>query len=155
MSFKLTPPEGFKPSLPKFNNGHWLFPEQMGKAVGFIYVIRDNVEKKFYLGRKLFKTKRGADTNWRKYTSSSDLLNLLLKERGHDDFDFFCIEQYNTRGSLNYAETWSLCYVHALASDKWYNGQIEKVSWRVKELPTERHLKRLHAIIEMETFDEQ
>ena len=66
----------------KFDNGHWLFPEQLGNGVGFIYVIRDLELKRCYLGKKQFvgagKLNKGKESNWKKYTSSSKVLAELL-----------------------------------------------------------------------------
>jgi hypothetical protein len=144
--------------VPKFQNGHWRFPEQMGDGVGFIYVIRDNYMKRFYLGKKLFrgtgKLNKGKESNWKKYTSSSKLLAEMLKERPKEEFDFICLEQYQTKGTLSYSETWSLCHVEAPTNDDWYNRLVEKVSWNVKEQITDRHKERLRAAISMELFDE-
>lgn len=131
-------------------NGLWDFPEEMGGKgyVGFIYLIADLKFKKLYLGRKNFRSKnlktKGKDSGWRDYTSSSTNINDAISTRGFDDFRFFCIEQYKTVGGLGYAETWSLCYVDALCNPKlWYNGLINKVSWKVNEPVTRRHLERL------------
>jgi hypothetical protein len=142
---------GFNGVVPKiqkrFDNGHWIFPEQMGNGVGFIYIIRDNYLERFYLGKKLYyghgKLNHGKESNWRKYTSSSKLLAEMLKERPKEEFDFVCLEQYKTKGTLSYSETWSLCLVEAPTNSKWYNKLIEKVSWNVKEPISERHKQRL------------
>ena len=70
-----------------FSNGQWKFPEQMGIGhVGFIYVIRDNVLGRCYLGKKLYygmgKLNKGKESNWKKYLSSSKLLAEVLE---HDN----------------------------------------------------------------------
>lgn len=134
-----------------FSNGHWNFPEQMGGHVGFIYIIYDNVLDRAYLGKKLFVgtgvVNKGKESNWKKYSSSSDLLNELLKVRPREEFEFICLEQYKTKGTLSYSETWSLCYVEAPTSNKFYNRLIEKVAWAVKEPITQRHKDRLNAIL--------
>jgi hypothetical protein len=144
------PPQGFKGALPDFNNGHWQFPAQMGKGSGFVYVIRDNFLKRFYLGKKSFKTRSGVETGWRKYTSSSNILNEMFEHRPREEFEFFCLEEYKTKGTVGYAETWSLCLVEAPTTDMWYNKRIEKVTWKVKEMITDRHKERLNRILNME-----
>ena len=151
---KLTAPKSFKSQLPKFNNGHWSFPEQLGKGFGFVYLIRYNYMEKFYIGRKAFRGNRSFEKDWRKYTSSSNTMSKIFEERPREEFDFFCLEQYKTRGAVGYAETWSLCYVNAPLSDSWYNRRIEKVTWGVNEPITERHIARIDAIINMENPDE-
>lgn len=135
----------------RFDNGHWSFPEQMGNGVGFIYVIFDTVLQRAYLGKKNFRSMRGKDagkeSNWRRYISSSKLLAEMMQERPKKEFEFICIEQYKTRGTLSYSETWSLCVAEAPLNVRWYNTLIEKVSWSVKEPVTERHKQRLAEVI--------
>jgi hypothetical protein len=142
----------------KFDNGHWHFPEQMCVGVGFIYVIRDNVLERLYLGKKSYfgagKLNKGKESDWKKYASSSKVLKELYKHRPKEEFDFICLEQYKTKGTLSYAETWSLCLVEAPTSNVWYNTLIEKVSWPVKEPVSERHKDRLKRVMNWERFDE-
>jgi hypothetical protein len=90
----------------------------------------------------------GKESDWRRYMSSSKLLAEMMQERPKEEFEFICIEQYKTKGTLSYAETWSLCFVEAPTSVRWYNKLIEKVSWNVKEPITLRHKQRLNEIIE-------
>jgi hypothetical protein len=147
MQFNGVLPPIQKVVLPKFSNGHWVFPEQMGNGVGFIYVIRDNFLDRFYLGKKQFYgmgvKNKGKESNWRKYASSSKALAEHFKERPKEEFDFICLEQYQTKGSLAYAETWSLCLVEAPTTKDWYNTRIEAISWNVKEPISDRHKARL------------
>lgn len=131
-------------------NGHWDFPEQLGTngAFGFIYLIHDTVEDKFYLGKKQFygtgKLNKGEDSNWKYYTSSCKELVSSIKRNGKELFKFYAIEQYHKRGTLGYAETWSLCAVDALSNrHRWHNGLVNKVSWTVSEKITARHKARL------------
>jgi hypothetical protein len=143
------------PFKKEIDNGHWLFPEQMGDGVGFIYIIRDRPFGKFYLGKKYFNGMRGkvkgVESNWRKYKSSSRLLDWT--GRNMSEFDFICLEQYETKGTLSYSETWSLCYVEAPTNDAWYNKSIEKVFWNVREPITDRHKERLIKAVNMEKFE--
>jgi hypothetical protein len=161
MKFKgtISAVSGITKQRSKFNNGHWSFPEQMGEGVGFIYVIRDKELDRYYLGKKLFygmgKLNRGKESNWKTYKSSSKLLAELLKVRPTEEFDFICLEQYKTKGTLSYSETWSLCIVEAPTTPNWYNNLIEKVSWPVKEPISQRHKKRLFSIINKEKLEEE
>jgi hypothetical protein len=138
----------------KLFNGHWQFPEQMGDAMGFIYLIRDDYMEKFYLGKKLFKgtgkLNQGVESKWREYTSSSKLLKELFQYRPKEEFSFICLEQYQTKGTLAYAETWTLCHVEAPTNNRWYNKRIEKISWSVREPISQRHKDRLRAAINFE-----
>ena len=141
-------------TTPKFNNGHWKFDEQMGGSdyVGFIYVIYDTVLNRAYLGKKQYRgtgqVNKDQESNWRRYTSSSKVLAELLKERPKEEFEFLCIEQYKTKGTLSYSESWSLCLVEAPTSNVFYNTLIEKVTWNVKEHITDRHKRRVAEILE-------
>lgn len=136
-------------------NGHWEFEEPLGQngEFGFIYLIHDNTLDKWYIGKKQFlgtgQKNKGLPTNWQWYTSSCKELCESIKRNGKEAFSFYVLEQYRIRGSLGFAETWSICYVEALANrDKWYNGLINKVSWNVKEGITARHKSRLKLILE-------
>jgi hypothetical protein len=141
-------------------NGHWLFPERLGVApyCGFVYVIRDPIIGRFYLGKKFFhkKSKSGAfaeTSDWKKYVSSSKTLAKMFEHRPKEEFEFIVLEQYKARGAVSYSETWSLCHVNApLFPDIWYNQRIEEVKWVVREHVTDRHIQRLHDIIDMKDF---
>lgn len=141
-----------------YDNGHWLFPEKMGDGmyVGFIYLIRDKYLERFYLGKKLYrgmgKLNRGKESNWKTYISSSKLLKEVFDYRPRTEFDFICLEQYKTKGTLSYSETWTLCFVEAPTNRTWYNTLIEKVSWPVKEPISERHKQRLQDAINFKEF---
>jgi len=160
----------FSGALPKinvpinqFSNGHWKFPEQMGQLykpyVGFIYIIYDTYLNRAYLGKKQYvgrgSLNKGIESNWKKYVSSSALLKELISVRPKEEFEFICLEQYETMGTLSYSETWSLCLVEAPTSERFYNRLIEKVSWPVKEKITDRHKERLNKVLwRMDNYDQ-
>jgi hypothetical protein len=136
-------------------NGHWDFEEQMGvkKHIGFIYLIRNTVTNRCYIGKKQYrgtgKLNKGEVSNWPWYISSSKELSNDIKTYGKEMFDFICLEEYTAKGALSFAETWSLCHVEAPSNpDKWYNVLINKVSWSVKEPITNRHKLTLETLIE-------
>jgi hypothetical protein len=162
MVFTGTIPKG-KPSAVKqnpINNGHWKFHRQMTETgcVGFIYVIRDTVLERFYLGKKKYfgegVKNRGVESAWRKYKSSSNLLKEVMQDRPSEEFEYICLEEYKAKGALSYAETWTLCHVEAPTSVTWYNTRIEKVSWSVKEPISDVHKERLTKILSMEPMGE-
>lgn len=129
-------------------NGHWLFCRQMDpkKYEGFIYIIRDNILERFYLGKKPYKSASGKPSPWMHYMSSSSLLKAMWEERPLSEFQFFVLDEYKTRGGLSYAETWTLCFVEAPTTLTWYNKRIEKISWNVKEPISALHKERLKEI---------
>jgi hypothetical protein len=134
-------------------NGHWQFEEPLGKGFGFIYLIHDLVNDKMYIGKKQYygtgKQNKGVVSNWRNYTSSSKEVCKSIEVNGKENFEFYVLEQYGIRGTLGYAETWSLMYVRAPANrHRWYNMLVNKISWSVKEDISERHVSRLKLILE-------
>ena len=145
----ITVPNYEKKKLPRFLNGHWLFPEQMNNFsadyAGFIYVIRDRIVDRLYLGMKSYN-----GSNWKDYSSSSKDIKMILAEVPHENFDFICMEEYKTKSGLAYAETWSLCYVNSPCEPRWYNTRIERIKWNVRERPTKRHIQRLHRAMDLD-----
>lgn len=133
------------------NNGHWLFPKQMGEGIGFIYLIHDLYMDRFYLGKKLYKSlrglKKGKETDWRIYKTSSPIMKVHFTARPKSEFKFICLEEYKTKSGLSFAETWTLCHVQAPLSDRFYNKRIEAISFKVLEAVTERHMRRLSTIL--------
>jgi hypothetical protein len=138
-------------------NGHWDFGDHLMNPrdmSGFVYLIRDNHSRKFYIGKKSYRGKgklnKGKESNWKWYISSSKELSKSIQICGKEGFDFYCIEEYKYTGSVSFAETWSLCHVEALTNrDRWHNGLVGKVSWTVKEAVSDRHKFRLTKILSM------
>lgn len=135
-------------------NGHWVFEEQMGLKgkIGFVYLIRNIVSNKCYIGKKYYKgagkTNKGKVSNWPWYISSSPELSADIKALGKENFDFICLEEYTMKGAVGWAETWSLCYVEVPCNPHlWYNVRIDQVSWKVREFVTFRHKHTLQALI--------
>jgi hypothetical protein len=141
-------------SLHYRGNGHWQFPEPMDSEeyIGFIYVIRDIEAKRLYLGKKQYrsmgKETKGKESNWRWYISSSNELVQRVKTNGKHKFEFIAIEQYKTKATLSYAETWTLITQEApMAGSVWVNHLVNKVSWVVKEPITQRHKDRIRMML--------
>jgi hypothetical protein len=135
-------------------NGHWHADWLMGGAdkVGFVYIIRNNLTGRCYIGKKSYrgsgKLNKGTKSNWAWYISSSVDLSADIKLIGKDNFEFICLEEYSYKGSLSWAETWSICYVEAPSNQHmWYNRQVNQVGWIVKEPVTIRHKENLAALI--------
>lgn len=135
-------------------NGHWQFDKEMGTngCFGFIYLVYDRVNDKYYIGKKQYygtgKLNKGEPSDWRGYTSSCKALCESIREHGKEFFEFYVLDEYKIRGSLGFAETWSLMYVEAPANrDKWYNMLVNKISWSVKEGISQKHKDRLNLIL--------
>src|SRR4051812_753166 len=99
--------------LKKFDNGHWVFPEQLDfkNMYGFVYLIKCIPTNMAYIGKKNFqshgKATKGRQSNWREYVGSSTLLVSEYEKYGYDQFEFIVLEQYKFNGSVIWAETWS------------------------------------------------
>jgi hypothetical protein len=135
-------------------NGHWMFDKPLcdKNQFGFIYLIHDTTNDRMYIGKKQYfgtgKANKGDTTNWKSYTSSCTALQDAIKANTKESFKFYVLEEYAIRGSLGFAETWSLMAVEAPANrDKWYNMLVGKISWTVKESITAKHKHRLNKII--------
>ena len=135
-------------------NGHWQFDKPLCQdgQFGFIYLIHDKVNNRMYIGKKQYfgtgKENKGQETNWKWYTSSCKALQEAIKANGKEHFEFYVLDEYYVRGTLGFAETWSLMFVEAPANrDKWYNMLVGKISWTVKEAISEKHKSRLLKII--------
>ena len=133
------------------DTGHWiatglkLNPEV---ATGFVYIIRERDTNRLYLGMKHYKVlsgkNKGKQSDWRNYCSSSKYLQERVRERGRKRFHFYILEEYKTLSGLHWAEVFSQVYVKVPEdNERWMNRFIQKISWKVTEGVTERHMKRL------------
>jgi hypothetical protein len=141
--------------MPKnFNYGHWISSKPLtpDHAAGFIYLIVNTKDNKFYIGKKFYRNRKGKRRGdfhrWEMYTSSSEAVNEDIKRLGKKLFKFYIIEEYTTLATLSWAEIWSLVTQKTPElNEMWYNRRIEKVGWAVKEPITEFHIKRLNYLI--------
>lgn len=136
-------------------NGHWIFDKPMCNdgQFGFIYLIHDTLNNRFYIGKKQYHgtgvENAGKESNWKWYRGSCTQLKNLIRINKSDAFKFYVLEEYYIRGTLGYAESWSLMHVEAPANKGlWYNTLINEVSWVVKETITKKHRERLSAIVQ-------
>lgn len=118
--------------------GHWQLMADLEfdeEALGFVYLVHDRLNQKFYLGKKQklthkklpplkgYKRSRRVwkNTNWKSYTGSSDYLNTAIEEHGKDNFDFYILGFCDSKSELTYFETKLLLDFDALYSDQFYN----------------------------------
>jgi hypothetical protein len=147
----------YRKSKKELDNGHWIFPDQLSfdSAVGFVYVIKHKESNIMYIGKKYFRgsghKNRGQQSNWRSYTSSSRVLNEMITNEGKDNFIFFAIEEYHTRGAISYAESYSQMLLEIPTNNHMFlNRNIEGVRWKCTEKITPRHKKRLKHIVSLD-----
>mgnify|MGYP003608185019 CR=1 FL=1 len=138
------------PASQLYINGHWDFPAQMGRGVGFVYAIVDKIQQKGYIGRKNYKVatgyRKGASSDWHNYCSSSASLERHMTGRNIKDFEFIALEEYATLATLGFAETWSQVMTGVAVNPNWLNTRIEEVRWACAEPITSRHIERLRAV---------
>lgn len=153
MKFEGVVPVAAPVSISKFSNGHWRYFKQMSEDtayVGFIYAIYDKVLKRFYIGKKNYrsagKATFGRESDWKRYKSSSSTIAAHLKERPAEEFMYICLGEYKTKSGLAWAETWSLVTIKAPLREDVYNKRIEEITWKISEEVTNEHVSRLNLI---------
>lgn len=112
------------------------------KAMGFVYLIRHLPTGQGYIGRKLFwfkkekqvkgkKKKVLAESDWRTYWSSSDVIQKMVKEQGEAAFTREILHIAYNKGTLNYLEAREQMDHRVLENPHlWLNGQIQcRVHW--------------------------
>lgn len=149
--------------------GHWLSLVGVFNPTdhfGFIYCVVDNTNKRFYIGKKQFHSSRRLkvpgknyrklvkkESDWLKYTGSSEYLTSAISEHGIENFEFFIVGIYNSKGGLRYAECNALHKFDALIKKDaqgqrvFYNAQIDNVKFVPVEynLMTEYNIKKIMA----------
>jgi len=112
--------------------------EMIGDYVGFVYVITDLINRKKYVGKKLFKSTRRIaplkgktrkrkvtkESDWQDYFGSSEEVKLIVEERGRESFHREILHLCNTKGELSYLEAKEQFDREVLLSDDYYNGII-------------------------------
>lgn len=130
--------------------GHWIIPENItkfpNKTFGFIYLITNLRDKKYYIGCKMIektikrkplkgKTKRRIEktsSNWREYTGSSTELNADIDKLGKNQFKFQIIDFAFSKSELKFKELLYQIVNNALFRDDFYNGIINVRLGRIK-----------------------
>lgn len=105
--------------------------------IGFIYLIKDVREHKFYIGKKLLIGKRRlkplkgkarkrikmVESDWKTYFGSSELVQELVAERP-DDFHREILYLCKTKGELGYTEAREQFAREVLLRDDYYNSFV-------------------------------
>lgn len=163
--------------MPKIKTyGHW--QSVVGdfdplQYFGFIYLVYCRATKRFYLGKKQLisqskvkipgSTRRKTlirESDWRTYCTSSEYIKKDLVVHGKEEFDFYIVGLYKTKGGLRYAETNMLHKLDAniLRLDKdhrlFYNLSIDAIRFVPTEHDPELE-KRIRKIMKEKTKDDQ
>lgn len=108
----------------------------VGKHLGFVYIIMNNSLNKGYIGKKLFwfsrtrtikgKKKRDkVESDWKTYWSSSEEVKEHVKILGESCFTREILHLCTNKGTMSYLEA-KLQFEHRVLElpDNWYNGII-------------------------------
>ena len=109
--------------------------EDVDGYYGFVYVIRNKVDGRRYVGRKYltkagYKTVKGkrkkirVSSDWRNYWGSNTELQEDVKRLGEDSFERSIIKLCRNRSECSYWETHYIFQFQALLSDRWYNQWV-------------------------------
>lgn len=102
---------------------------------GFVYVIRNKVSGRRYVGKKFF-TKAGYRTvkgkrkkirlasDWETYYGSNKVLLEDVEKLGADQFERYIIRLCKNKSECTYWETHFIFQFEALLSDRWYNEWV-------------------------------
>ena len=95
------------------SQGGWLSSKPINPVgnAGFLYIISDNVNDKFYIGSKVFYFKRhlmrsgkkklvSYESDWKEYYGSSKKLTKTINDNDIDQFDRYHVSTWDTRRSL-------------------------------------------------------
>lgn len=112
-----------------------VFTEDMiGDNVGFVYIISNTTNGKFYIGKKLFtklktvqkkkkKKRTRVSSNWVDYTGSNDQLNEDIKN-GHQ-IKKHILHLCKSKGWCSYMETKEIFMRNCLVLDEYYNTWVQ------------------------------
>ena len=115
---------------------------------GFVYLIHNTVENKYYIGKKFFtkskirqvkgrKKKSRIDSDWRNYWGSSAAVVADVERLGHDAFTRTILHLCKTKAECSYWESFEIFQRNALITSFYYNDWI---SCRIRKA----HLRNLY-----------
>lgn len=114
-------------------NGKPFTSEDIGKYVGFVYVIIHKDSGRQYIGRKYFHTLRKTkgkakrvrkESDWKKYYGSSGDLLSDVQTLGKENFQRIILSLHTTKGDVNYEEVKQQFKYDVLEDTKYYNDNI-------------------------------
>jgi len=87
---------------------------------GFIYMITNPIDSKFYIGKKSFR----GGTDWQTYTGSSKPLAKDLKSLGKDRFVYEVLDYAKSQRDLTLKEAYWMIHFDILNREDCYNQNI-------------------------------
>ena len=123
---------------PWFWQGKPLESEDIADYFGMVYLIRNKVDLRLYIGKKFFwtdkklpplkgKTRRRikrVETDWKKYWGSSNALQADIETLGIDNFERFVLRLCKTKSECAYYELKEQVDRGALLTEGYYNEYI-------------------------------
>lgn len=111
------------------------FNETPEEYQGFVYEITELDTGKKYIGKKFFwkpkilpknktrkrKIRTRVDSDWRDYYGSSKEVQLLVEEKGTDNYKREILHLCKTKGECSYWELYHQMINHVLLKDEYYN----------------------------------
>lgn len=109
----------------------------IGKYIGYVYLITNNINNRQYIGKKLFwfsktrtvkgkKKKEKALSDWQNYWSSSEELKNDVVSLGEENFTREILYLCSNKGTMSYLEAREQFARRVLEfPDLWYNGIIQ------------------------------
>jgi hypothetical protein len=109
----------------------------IGKYVGYVYLITNKTNNRQYIGKKLFwfsktrtvkgkKKKEKALSDWQTYWSSSEELKSDVVALGEENFTREILYLCSSKGTMSYLEAREQFARRVLEfPDLWYNGIIQ------------------------------
>jgi hypothetical protein len=119
----------------------WLYnnivftPEDSVGYYGFVYIIKNTLTGRAYIGRKYFsksstkqvkgkRKKIRKSSDWENYWSSSEELKKEVEEYGKENFTRTILYLCKTRSECSYLETYEIFKNNALLSDNYINAWV-------------------------------
>ena len=124
---------------PWLYNGKPFLSDQIEDNYGFVYLIRNRINNRSYIGRKYFwsfrkprgkKRRVKKESDWKAYYGSCPELKEDLEKYGLESFDRSIISLHKTPGKTNFEETRQLFINNVLTESfddgtpAYYNGNI-------------------------------
>lgn len=109
-------------------------------AYGFVYLITNNADNRYYVGRKFFystktrqvnkkKKKVKVESDWKDYYGSNKTLQEDVSRLGPGAFHREILHLCKSKGTCNYYEASEIFKRDAILNENYYNGWISvKVS---------------------------
>lgn len=103
--------------------------------IGFVYIIKNEITKRKYIGKKLFwssKTKQvnkkkkrfKVPSDWQDYYGSNEVLKKDVETLGKENFTRTIIHLCKSKGECSYLEAKEQFICNVIESDEYYNTWI-------------------------------